>query len=46
MKIKDLIKMLKDIEKAGKKNIKVYDFNYEFNIVGVTKKGIYIELLK
>lgn len=44
MKIKDLIKMLEEIESNGRKNIKVYDDNYEFNIVGVTKDGIYLEL--
>jgi len=44
MKIKDLIEMLKEIEKNGRKNVKVYDDNYEFNIVGVSKDGIYLEL--
>jgi len=44
MKIKDLIEMLEEIESNGVKNIKVYDDNYDFNIVGVTKDGIYLEL--
>jgi hypothetical protein len=44
MNIRELIELLEEVEKKGRKNIKVYDFNYEFNIVGVNKHGIYIEL--
>jgi len=43
-KIRELIELLEEVEKKGRKNIKIYDDNYEFNIVGVTKNGIYIEL--
>ena len=44
MKIRQLIEILEEIEKKGRKNIKIYDFNYEFNIINVSKNGIFIEL--
>jgi len=43
-KIRELIELLEEVEKKGRKNIKIYDFNYEFNIIGVSKNGIFIEL--
>ena len=44
MKIRELIELLEEVEKKGRKNIKIYDFNYEFNIIGVSRDGIFIEL--
>ena len=43
-KIRELIELLEEVEKKGRKNIKIYDFNYEYIIEGVSKDGIFIEL--